>query len=60
MGVTRMDEFLDDEKLKRAISMTVINIGELIKSITEETRKLHLEIPWKAAAGILQHINIKL
>ena len=52
MGVTRMDEFLDDEKLKRAISMTVINIGELIKSITEETRKLHLEIPWKAAAGM--------
>lgn len=52
MGITGVDEFLEDEKLKRAISMTVINIGELIKSITEETRKLHPEIPWKAAAGM--------
>ena len=52
MGITGMDEFLEDEKLKRAISMTVINIGELIKSITEETRKLHPEVPWKAAAGM--------
>lgn len=52
MGITGVDEFLEDEKLKRAISMTVINIGELIKSITEETRKLHPEIPWKATAGM--------
>lgn len=52
MGIAGMDEFFEDEKLKRAISMTVINIGELIKSITEETRKLHPEVPWKAAAGM--------
>lgn len=32
--------------------MTVINIGELIKNVTEETRKEHSDIPWKAIAGM--------
>lgn len=34
LGNASMEEFLDDEKLKRAVAMTVINIGELIKNIT--------------------------
>ena len=38
--------------LKRALGMTVINIGELIKNVTEETRKEHSDIPWKAIAGM--------
>ncbi|MCD8015509.1 MAG: hypothetical protein LUG99_20590 [Lachnospiraceae bacterium] len=37
LGDTSLNEFLKDEKLKRAVSMTVINIGELIKNITPET-----------------------
>ncbi len=32
--------------------MTVINIGELVKNITDETRKKYTKIPWKAIAGI--------
>ena len=52
LGVTTLPEFLQDEKLKRAISMTVINIGELIKNITEDTRVKHKQIPWKAIAGM--------
>ena len=32
--------------------MTVINIGELIKSISEDMRKKHPEVPWKAIAGM--------
>lgn len=52
MGETTLDDFLNDEKLKRAISMTVVNIGELIKNITEETRKMYPQIPWKAVAGM--------
>lgn len=47
-----MPAFLSDEKLKRAVSMTVINIGELVKSVSEETRLAHKEVPWKAIAGI--------
>lgn len=52
LGDTGLEEFLSDEKLKRALGMTVINIGELVKNVTEETRKEHSEIPWKAVAGM--------
>ena len=36
----QLEDFLNDEVLKRAVSMTIINIGELIKNVTEETRKI--------------------
>lgn len=52
LGDTDLDAFLKDEKLKRALGMTVINIGELIKNVTEEIRKEHPNIPWKAVAGM--------
>ena len=52
LGDTDLDAFLNDEKLKRALGMTVINIGELIKNVTEETRKEYPNIPWKAVAGM--------
>ncbi|MBP5232581.1 MAG: DUF86 domain-containing protein [Planctomycetes bacterium] len=47
-----LEAFLADEKLKRALSMTVINIGELVKSVAEETRLAHGDVPWKAIAGM--------
>ena len=31
--------------------MTVINIGELVKSLTVEIRTEHNSIPWKSIAG---------
>ena len=46
-----IDDFKGNEMLKRAICMTVINIGELIKNVTDETRQENKQIPWKAAAG---------
>lgn len=52
LGTSTLEEFVNDEKLKRAVSMTVINIGELIKNITEDTRKEYSDIPWKAIAGM--------
>lgn len=52
LGSSTLEEFINDEKLKRAVSMTVINIGELIKNITDETRKEYPQIPWKAIAGM--------
>lgn len=52
LGDADMNAFLSDEKLKRAVGMTVINIGELVKNITEETRLAHRDIPWKAVAGM--------
>lgn len=47
-----IDAFLENELVKRAVTMTVINIGELVKNITDETRKKYTKIPWKAIAGM--------
>ena len=44
-------EFNENEMLKRAVCMTVINIGELVKSLSAEFRLSHGGIPWKAIAG---------
>lgn len=46
------DEFESDERTARAVSMTLINIGELVKSVTPELRDNHREIPWRAIAGM--------
>lgn len=52
LGTTSLEEFMENELLKRALGMTTINIGELIKNITIELRKEYPEIPWKAIAGM--------
>ena len=52
IGSTELNEFLNNEMLKWAISMTVINIGELIKNLTDDTRNAYPDIPWKAIAGM--------
>ena len=52
LGDTDLDSFLSDEMLKRAVGMTVINIGELVKNITEDTRRAYPSVPWKAIAGM--------
>lgn len=46
-----MVQFLQNEMLMRAVGMTVINIGELVKNLTDETRMQYPHIPWKAIAG---------
>lgn len=51
MGDISLEEFLDNEMLKRAIGMTVINIGELVKNITDDVRNQYSTIPWKEIAG---------
>lgn len=51
MGQTTLEAFLSDEMLKRAVCMTVINIGELIKNLSESCRREYPEVPWKAIAG---------
>ena len=44
-------DFLDNEMLKRAVCMTVINVGELVKNLTEDCRLSHPEVAWKNIAG---------
>ena len=40
------------KKIKRAVGMTVINIGELVKNITQDTRIKYQNVQWKAIAGL--------
>ena len=49
---TALEDFLHDEKTKRAVCMTLINIGELVKSLPSVFMTRHPEIPWKSIAGI--------
>jgi len=45
------DEFDNNEMMKRAICMTVINIGELVKNLSDEIRTKYSNIPWRSIAG---------
>ena len=47
-----LESFLADEKLMRATGMTIINVGELAKIISDEMRAEHGEVPWKGIAGM--------
>ena len=51
VGDSSLDEFVSDEKTKRAVGMTVINIGELVKTLTEDMRTQYTDVAWKEAAG---------
>ncbi|HIW76346.1 MULTISPECIES: HepT-like ribonuclease domain-containing protein [Gordonibacter] len=46
-----LDSFLADEMRKRAVCMTVINIGELVKNLDNDFRAKNAHVPWKAIAG---------
>jgi len=46
IGMTA-DNFYEDNKTQRAVSMTLIHIGELTKAFTETFLDKNKEIPWK-------------
>lgn len=50
LGATDLETFLTNEMLKRALGMTAINVGELVKVVTDELRNKYKEFPWKAVA----------
>ncbi|MDR3271036.1 MAG: DUF86 domain-containing protein [Peptococcaceae bacterium] len=47
-----LESFLRDERTKRAVAMSLINVGELTKLLSFETRSKHNHIPWKDIAGL--------
>lgn len=47
-----LQAFLADERTKRAVCMTLINIGELVKNLSGEFRMAHNHIPWRAISGL--------
>ena len=46
------EAFVCDERSVRAVCMTLINIGELVKNLTQELKDVHREIPWRAISGM--------
>ncbi len=46
------DDFIVDDDAQHAVGMAVINVGELIKHISDNLRKDNPGIPWKEAAGL--------
>ncbi|MGN0181057.1 MAG: DUF86 domain-containing protein [Candidatus Ornithomonoglobus sp.] len=51
LGKAEFNDFMENELLKRAVSMTIINIGELVKNLTYDFRAAHSDVPWKDIAG---------
>jgi uncharacterized protein with HEPN domain len=45
-----LNKFLQDEKTQSAVIMQLVVIGELAKTLPEETR-LEIDLPWKLMAG---------
>ena len=45
MNSATLEDFLADEMRKRAVCMTVINIGELVKNLSDAFRKRSPQIP---------------
>ncbi len=54
-----LENFLEDEKTKRAVAMTAINIGELVKGLTSEFRIENNQVEWKKIAGLSDIISNK-
>ncbi|MDR0490288.1 MAG: DUF86 domain-containing protein [Oscillospiraceae bacterium] len=46
------EAFLANDEKTRAVCMTLINIGELVKNLTPEFREKNKQIPWKDLAGL--------
>lgn len=47
-----LEAFLKDEMRKRAVCMTTINIGELVKNVSDEIKIAFPWVEWKAIAGM--------
>ncbi|MBQ8301115.1 MAG: DUF86 domain-containing protein [Clostridia bacterium] len=51
VGEMSFDEFDSQEMFKRGVCMTVINVGELVKNLSDDFRNEYSHIPWKDIAG---------
>jgi len=46
------ESFVEEEKTKRAVCMTLINIGEMVKLLSDDTKRNNPSIPWRSIAGL--------
>jgi uncharacterized protein with HEPN domain len=45
-------EFVSNSMVRKAVCMSLINIGELVKTLPDDFREGHSKIPWKQIAGL--------
>ena len=48
---TSLEEFLKDDGMKLSMSMTIIRVGELVKTLSEEIRQKNSQVLWRDIAG---------
>lgn len=46
------ETFVADERTKRAVCMTLINIGEMVKLLSDKLKRENTSIPWRSIAGL--------
>ncbi|MDY0151918.1 MAG: DUF86 domain-containing protein [Candidatus Cloacimonas sp.] len=46
------ETFLTSEKEQRAVIMTLLNIGEKVKQLSDDFRQKHSDVPWKHISGL--------
>ena len=47
-----LDVFLSNKMISKAVVMSILNIGELTKHLSQDYKVAHNEIPWKNISGM--------
>jgi uncharacterized protein with HEPN domain len=50
--VSTLETFTKDVKTRKAIVMSLLNIGELANQLPHEYKNVHSDIPWKSMIGM--------
>lgn len=51
-----IENYLDDKTLQRSCSFSLLQIGEISKRITDETKSKYTDVNWRAIAGLRDRI----
>lgn len=52
MGDLSQDQFRSNSLVKKAVVMSLMNIGELSRELPESIKERHVEIPWASIVGL--------
>ena len=51
------DDFAGNFFVQNALAMPISQIGELVKKLTSDFKAIHSKIPWRAIAGMRDHLT---
>lgn len=51
-----IENYLDDKTLQRSCSFSLLQIGEISKRITDDTKSKYPDVNWRAIAGLRDRI----